>query len=335
MPRVAIIGLGLIGGSLGLAIKASKQKDLEVVGADTYRRARKDAEKVKAVDQTHGDARRAVEGAGLVIVATPPATVAEVFKDITPALAEGAAVTDVASTKTMPMKWAKEFLPAGVSYVGSHPMAGKTETGAINADAHLFRGRAWAIVPSDSANEAAIRSVVGLAQMIGAKEQFMSAEEHDHYAAAVSHLPIALSTVLFTMLRKSESWGDFGKMAGPAYTDLTRLLAGDPEMNTDIMITNRDQVQHWIDRFILELKEYRDHLDSTEEEVFQRFAEGNINRTRFLAGEDLNLGPENVEMPDSQSQMAALVMGPKVYERLREITKKAEDKSKEPRRRRR
>ncbi len=335
MPRVAIIGLGLIGGSIGLAIKASKQKDLEVVGADTYRRARKDAEKVKAVDETHGDARRAVTGAGLVIVATPPGTVGEVFKDIAPALAEGAAVTDVASTKTMPMKWAQEFLPAGVSYVGSHPMAGKTETGAINADADLFRGRPWAIVSSDSANDAAIRSVVGLAQMIGANEQFMSAEEHDHYAAAVSHLPIALSTALFTMLRRSESWGDFGKMAGPAYTDLTRLLAGDPEMNTDIMVTNRDQVQHWLDRFILELKEYRDLLDDTEDEVFQHFAQANINRTRFLAGEDLDPGPKSAEMPDSSSQMAALLMGPKAYDRLRDMTKRSEEKNEGPQRRRR
>ena len=264
MPRVAIIGLGLIGGSLGLAIKASKRKNLEIVGADINRRARKDAEKVKAVDQVHGDSRRAVEGAGLVIIATPPATIGDVFQDIATSLSDGAAVTDVASTKMLPMQWAHEFLPRSVSYVGSHPMAGKTEQGAINAEADLFKDRAWAIVPSESANEAAIRSVVGLAQMIGAKEHFMSAEEHDHYAAAVSHLPIAISTVLFTMLRRSESWGDFGKMAGPAYHDLTRLISGDPEMNTDIMVGNREQVQYWLDRFILELKEYRDLLDGTE-----------------------------------------------------------------------
>lgn len=334
MARVAIIGLGLIGGSLGLAIKAAGRRDLEIVGSDLERRARKQARKLGAVDEEEGDPRRAVEGAGLIIVATPPSAVGEVFQEIAPALANGAAVTDVASSKVQPAAWAREYLPRGVSYVGSHPMAGKTETGIDEAEATLFQGRPFAIVPSETASEAAIRSVLGLIQMVGGVERFMSPEEHDHYVAAVSHLPIALSSVLFTMLRRSESWGDFGRMAGPAYRDLTRLISGDPQMNTDIMVTNREQVQHWLDRFILELSEFRELLDGTEEEIYRRFAHGQINRQRFLEGADLELGPQNAEMPDSTAQMASLMVGAKAYERIRDLTKAAEDRAKEPRARR-
>ncbi|MCZ6544390.1 MAG: prephenate dehydrogenase/arogenate dehydrogenase family protein [Chloroflexi bacterium] len=334
MPRVAIIGLGLIGGSLALAMKKEGPKDLEIVGADTMRRARKLAKKMGAIDHEEGDARKAVQGAGLIVVATPPGTLPEVFKDIASSLSSGAAVTDVASTKVMPMVWAREHLPADVSYVGSHPMAGKTDAGMENAEAGLFKDRPWAIVPGENASEAAVSSVLGLAQMVGAKEHFMSAEEHDHYAAAISHLPIAISACLFTMLRRSESWGDFGKMSGPAYRDLTRLISGDPEMNTDIMVSNREQVQHWIDRFILELSEFRTLLDGSDDDVFERFAYGQINHVRFLAGQDLELGIPNAEMPDSATSMAHLMMGAKAYERLKGITKAAEDRAAAPRRRR-
>ncbi|HJN91692.1 MAG TPA: prephenate dehydrogenase/arogenate dehydrogenase family protein [Dehalococcoidia bacterium] len=333
MARVAIIGLGLIGGSLGLAIKAGGSKDLEIVGSDVMRRARKKAVKMGAVDSEQSDARKAVREAGLIIVATPPATIGDVFKDIAGDLAPGAAVTDVASTKAKSMAWAKEHLPDYVSYVGCHPMAGKTEAGIEAAEAELFQGRPFAIVPSETATEAAVKSVMGLAQMVGAVERFMTPDEHDHYAAAVSHLPIAVSATLFTMLRRSESWGDFGKMAGPAFRDLTRLISGDPQMNTDIMVTNREQVQHWLDRFILELKEFRDGLDGTEDEIFQHFAHGQINRERFLAGEDLELGVQNADIPDSTAQMASLMMGAKAYERLRKINKDADERAKQPQRR--
>lgn len=329
MARVAIIGLGLIGGSIGLAIKASDRRDLEIVGSDDQRRARKQAEKLNAVDSTESDPKRAVEGAGLVIVATPPANMAEVFETIAPALARGTAVTDVASTKTQVMAWAAQYLPDYVSFVGGHPMAGKTENGIENAEADLFKGHPYAIIAGSNANEAAIRSVLGLIETVGAKERFMTAEEHDHYVGAVSHLTLAASTALFTLLRKSESWADFAKIAGPAYADLTRLAGGDPQMSADIAITNREQMQYWIDRYILELKRFRDLLDQPEEEIFREFAEAQIQHARFMAGEDLDDQPRLEPLPDSSSQMAALMISPKIYDRLRDMTKRAEERAQE------
>ncbi|MEE9277844.1 MAG: prephenate dehydrogenase/arogenate dehydrogenase family protein [Dehalococcoidia bacterium] len=334
MARIAIIGLGLIGGSLGLAIKAANRKGVEIVGSDEHGRVRKQARNLGAVDDTQSDPRKAVEGAGLVIIATPPVATAEVFQTIAPALAKGAAVTDVASTKRQIMEWAREYLPTYVSFVGGHPMAGKTDQGIANAEAGLFQGRPYAVVPSTNAGEDAVRSVLGMVQTIGAKERFMTADEHDEYVGAVSHLPLLSSLTLFSMLRQSDSWADFGKIAGPAFSDLTRLVSGDPQMSTDIAITNRERVQYWLDRYILELKRTRDLLDGPAEDIYKEFAEAQVNHARFLAGEDLDDLPRLEPPPDGGAQMAALLISPKIYDRLRGIIKRMEEPAEQPGQRR-
>ena len=337
MARIAIIGLGLIGGSLGLALKAARLKDMEIVGYDDWRSARKGAEKADAVDKAYSTAREAVEGAGLVVVATPPAVVKEIFEEIAPRLAEGAAVTDVASSKQRVLEWAEEILPRNVSFVGGHPMAGKTDAGIDNAEAELFEGATYFVVPGAGASESAVQSVVGMARTVGAKPRFAKADEHDHYVAAVSHMPLMVSAGLFTMLRGSESWPDFGTAAGPAYRDLTRLASGDPQMATEIALTNREQIQHWIDRFVLELHRIRQLMDGTEEEIFREFSTAQINHTKFLSGSDLEYGQVEPasELPSSSAQLASLMVSPRIYDKVREMTKRAEEVEEPSRRRRR
>ena len=328
MARITIIGLGLIGASLAMAIKAGRHK-VELIGADESHSVMRHAKKQKIVDDTEGSLARAVEGAGLVIVATPPATMREVFEIIAPALGKGAAVTDVASTKQQIMQWAAETLPDYVSFVGGHPMAGKSDQGIENAEATLFQGCPYAVVPAPGASDDAVRSVLGLIETVGARERFMAADEHDQYVAAVSHLPLTLSTALFTLLRRSESWADFAKIAGPAYHDLTRLASGDPQMAADICTTNKDYIQYWIDRYIAELQRYRALLDGDEEAIFREFASAQIYRTKFLAKEDLDDAPHSgVELPDARDQMASLLVSPRIYERVREMTKRAEQSEK-------
>ena len=323
MARIAIIGLGLIGGSLGLALKAAPREDLAIWGYDEDGRARERARLIGAVDWAVESPRAAVADAGLVVVATPAARIAGVFEAIAPALAPDAVVTDVASTKGRILEWAAQHLPQHVSFVGGHPLAGKTEAGVEHAEAGLFQGRPYAVVPSERAGETAVRSVIGLIHAVGAQERFMTADEHDHFVAAVSHLPLAASTALFTLLRRSQSWADFGKIAGPAYHDLTRLASGDPDLAADIASMNREEIQYWLDRYILELKRFRDLLDGPNEEILAEFANAQSDRARFLAGEDLEDQPRRGAAPDSPPSMAALLLGPKIYARLRGVTKRA------------
>jgi len=281
--RITIIGTGLIGGSLGMAIRAAKLPGLEVVGHDANRGAANQAEKAGAIDRAEHNLPRAVSGASMVIIAVPVLSVREVMQQIAPDLAEGAVVTDTTSTKAHVMGWAKDMLPEHVSFVGGHPMAGKETGGIENAEAGLFRDKAYCVCPTVDATESAVRSVIGLARLAGAEPMFVDPEEHDIYAAAVSHLPLMVSTAMFSMLRNSPAWPDMGMMASSGFTDATRLASGDPAMSHGIWTTNRDAVIHWLDRMADQLREFRKMLeDAQDEALLETFLKAQIERDVFL-----------------------------------------------------
>src|SRR4029453_2846858 len=146
--RIAIIGTGLIGGSLGLALKAARLPGLEIIGHDSDRSAPSPAAKLGAIDRAEHNLQRAVEGAGMVIIAVPVLTVREVMRQIAPHMTEGVVVTDTTSTKAHVMRWAKESLPEYVHFVGGHPLAGKGGSGIANAQATLFPGEGHRVCPA-------------------------------------------------------------------------------------------------------------------------------------------------------------------------------------------
>lgn len=282
--RVVIVGLGLIGGSIGLRLKAAELPGLEIVGSDIDGTRERAAKKSGAIDRCEHDLATALREARLVIITVPISALRDVFTAIAPHLADDAVVTDTASTKGEVMKWAAELLPESVSFVGGHPMAGKEETGIDHADAALFEGRAYCVCPTVSSPPAAIQSVVGLAQALGAEPVFIDAEEHDVYAAAISHLPLIMATALFRLLRDSPSWDDLGQLASTGFRDMTRLASGDPAMSNAIWKTNREAIIHWVDRLAEELQRIRAMLsDAQDEDLFKLFAEAKLQRDEFIA----------------------------------------------------
>jgi prephenate dehydrogenase len=162
-------------------------------------------------------------------------------------------------------------------------MAGKETQGIDNAEADLFRGRAYCLCPAVDAHEDAVRAVTGLVRLAGAEPLFLDPKEHDQYAAAVSHLPLLLSASLFTLLRASPAWNDLAPMASSSFRDVTRLASGDPQMAHDIFLTNRDAAVHWLDRMIEEMGRYRDLLEGDTEELLETFARAQMDRDSFLA----------------------------------------------------
>ncbi len=327
VARIAILGLGYIGGSIGLGLKQAKLKNTEIIGYDDWRRARREAEKRDAVDSAVGSVRDAVDGAGLVVVATPPSAAEDMFEQMAPQLGRGAAVTDVSASKRVIHAAAAAHLPSGVSFVGGHPMAGDAATfGIENAKADLFQSARWFVCTTPSATDASVRSVLGMIRELGAEPHFLNPDEHDYLMAAVSHLPLVVSAALFTMLRGSEGWIDFGRGAGDTFKTMTGYNSGDPSLTTEILVTNRTQVQHWIDRLVLELHRLRDVLDGEEEAVFQEFANAQMNYARFLHGDDLERDEHQPEIPDARSQMAALLVSQRLYDRVREMTKRQEER---------
>lgn len=333
MARIAIIGLGYIGSSIGLGLRAAKLKNTEIVGHDDWRRARTTAEKSGAVEKAHGSLRDAVGGAGLVVLATPPAAAEELLPQLAPHLGRGAVVTDVASSKAQITEWASLHMPRETTFVGGHPMAGKAgESGAEAASATLFQGANWFLCPDGAASSEAVGSVVGMVRELGAEPHFLGVEEHDYIVGGAAHLPLLLASAQFSMLRDSEGWTDFGRAAADVFKTVTSPNSGDPTLTADLAVTNRKHVQHWIDRFILELNRLRDVLDGDEGEVFDEFAKTQINYVKFLSGQDLDRGTQAAQdVPTSGDALATLVIGQRLYERVRERTKETEERESEAR----
>lgn len=280
--RIAVLGLGLIGGSLGKAIRRGVPQ-AEVVGYDSAWGVGGKAERAGAIDRTARNPEAAVRDAALVLVATPILATGEVFQAMAPALAPGAVVMDTASTKTQVMAWAREFLPPEVDFVGGHPMAGKETSGIEAADADLFRDKPFVLIPSVDASERGVRLAIGLVEAIGAKPVFMDAEEHDSYVAAVSHVPLVASAALFLTAFESQAWPELASLASSGFRDTTRLASGSPEMSGDIARTNRANVVHWLNRYLDELRRFRDLIESaSDEDLFKRFGRAALERDNFI-----------------------------------------------------
>jgi len=280
--RIAIIGLGLIGGSMGLALKKAQGKELELVGFARRPEAASIALGIGAVDRAEGDLISTVKDVDLVLIATPAMAIKEVLTQIGDSLSQGCIVTDTASTKAQVMAWAQELLPPSVGFIGGHPMAGKETFGIRAADADLFRGCIYCLIPGENASNQAIDLVTGLVNQIGANPLFLDASEHDSLVAAVSHLPLLLSTALVTTTTKSPSWPQMARLAASGFRDLTRLASGNPEMSRDICLTNKEPILRWIDEFITELREFRRRISEEDKELEQIFLGAREQRERWL-----------------------------------------------------
>ena len=331
MQRITIVGLGLIGGSLGLALKGAGLREVEVVGCDREWGVGGRAERAGAIDRSARDVTSAVRDAALVIIATPILAVREVMEAMAPLLREGCVVTDTASTKAQVMRWAAELLPSHVHFVGGHPMAGKERSGLGAADAALFRDAAYCVVPAVDADERAIHTVLGLVGLVGAHPVFLDAAEHDSYVAAVSHLPILVSAALFSMVRGSQAWPEMSALAAGGFRDTTRLASGDPALSHDICLTNKEAVLHWLDRFAEDLRRVRELVEGDEEELFKTFARVQMDREAFLSQPKLP-ARDAPPMPGAEGlssgeRMAALLVGEHWAKRMREMGRTLDERA--------
>ena len=324
MAKITIIGTGLIGTSLGMALRQSDLRNLQVVGTDYDSRARNGAQKRGAFDKMEARLQPAIEGADVVVLATPVMAMKDLFETIGPYVEEDTVITDVGSSKRVVAEWASEHLPPAVPYVGGHPMAGRETAGPENAAADLFAGKAYCIVPSVHAKEQAVSSIATMAEAIGAKPFFISADEHDSFVAAASHLPFMMSVALMETVSKSANWEDIAQVASSGFRDLSRLASGDVTMHRDISLTNRDHIASWLDSFIRELYEIRNLLkeepDPDPEAVKELFERASDERARWLAGAITpgSRGQANkLEIPSFSQAMGEMLLGTKGMEAQR------------------
>ena len=324
MDRITIVGTGLIGTSLGLAIKQAKTSGIEIVGVDIDRGNASKAQKKGALDKAEGNLANAVKDAEIVIIATPVMEIKTVMEIIGSRLREGCLVTDTGGSKAIVLEWAEQYLPDTVNFVGGHPMAGKEASGPDAADGTMFQNRPYCVIPSRRATQDAVSTLTDMIRAIGAKPYFIGLDEHDSFVAAVSHLPLLLSVALVGCTSKSPSWGDIAQVASTGYKDATRLASGDPIMHRDIFHSNNESLVYWIDAFAEELYKIRqmlvDESDGRLKELELVFNEAQDARNRWLAGV-IKPGYRSAEareqMPKTTDSMTHLVFGdPEARRRL-------------------
>lgn len=279
---VTVIGLGLIGGSIGLALRQGQRSAWRIVGYSRRKQTIESALALGAIDQGEDNLKDAAKQADLIVIATPVLAVREILLGIGPHLSPGCVVTDTASTKVQIMKWAEETLPPRVDFIGGHPMAGRETHGIQAADAQLFRGCAYCLTPSKRASQESTDTLVAMIEKLGAVPFFIDAEQHDNLVAGISHLPMLISAALVSLTTKDSNWSKMRKLAASGYHDLTRLASGNPEVNSQICLSNQQAIARWIDRFSRELERYRQLVVHGDVALEQALTHANRARQEWL-----------------------------------------------------
>lgn len=245
MQTLSIIGVGLLGGSIGLAAK-KRLPGLHVIGyghrASTLQRALK----LKAIDEAAPDLSVAVQTSDLIILCTPVGQFGQILSDIRPYVPEHAIVTDVGSTKESVVKTGEKLL--GKRFVGSHPMAGSEKRGVDYASSDLFENALCILTPTRRTSAASLKVVGEFWKKIGCRLTKISPSEHDRMLAEVSHLPHVLAAALTGIPSRRAT-----QLSGKGFLDTTRIAAGDGTLWRDILLDNGENVVESIQKLQKEL----------------------------------------------------------------------------------
>ena len=241
-----------------------------------------------------------------------------------PSLRENAIVTDTGSTKSEVLLWADELLPDTVSFVGGHPMAGNEIPGIDGAQADMFDGATYCVIPAPNSHPDAVRGVSDLVKFVGATPYFLDAEEHDGLVAAISHLPTALSITLMNMVRNAPAYREMGKLAAGSFRDVTRLASGDPDMHRGIFMTNSQEIVRWMDTFIEELQVLRNQIEEQNgAEISTSLRGAQTARKNWMSGRYEPVDDAIVEELDTNlsfsNQLEFMFLGGKAARILREL----------------
>ncbi|MDA8145526.1 MAG: prephenate dehydrogenase/arogenate dehydrogenase family protein [Thermaerobacter sp.] len=290
--RVAIVGVGLVGGSLGMALRR-KGLCRQVVGVDTSRKVLEQARAAGAIDAGGTDLARGLAGAELVVLAAPVAACLELLPRVAPLLAPGAVLTDVASTKGAILERAAAVLRPGQDFVGGHPMSGSEKSGLAGADPFLFQDAPYLLVPAPGCSPAGVAKVRSMAEGVGARPRVLEAAQHDRAVAAVSHLPHLTAAALVNAVAAGEE--DGLELAGGGLRDTTRVAGGDPALWREILATNAAAAGEALEGMMRELEAFRRDLAQARwHELEERLRRAQQMRRRIPRGRGIR--PELAEL---------------------------------------
>lgn len=262
--KCCIIGLGLIGGSVGMALGKYKVVE-ERWGHDVNARAMVEARERGAVDKT-ADLSQALEDAELVILSMPVSQIVKMLGEISSSLQKGALVTDVGSTKQKIVETMEIVLPPGVTGVGGHPMAGSEQAGVTAANPFLLENAVYLLTPTRHTSNTKLEKLQDTIRAIRAHPFIMEPEEHDRLIALVSHLPQMVAVALVNTLRNCGQEHELlFTLAGKGFRDTTRIAMGEPSMWYDIFATNKIFLRDSLKIFLEELNLLHGYLEKGDE----------------------------------------------------------------------
>ena len=262
--RVTIIGIGLIGGSISMAVKA-QWPGAQITGCDLDPDVQKEALAQGVIDKVADDMESCCRSADFIFIATPVMVIPKIIESIALVVGEDTIVTDVGSTKSKIVEVAGNVMPATVNFIGGHPLAGSEQAGLRAATGGLLKDAVYILTPTAKTSPEAFQKLHALLTKLGAKVVALSPEKHDEIVAAVSHLPHLTATALVNVVAAVED-GSENRLLFTAggFRDLTRIASGNPDLWVDICLDNREAIAASIQR-----------LTSTLGDVCQLITEGN------------------------------------------------------------
>lgn len=281
MKKIVIFGVGLIGGSLALALR-HKFAGLQIIGVGRNADNLQDALNLKVIDAAETDLSQALKNADVVVIATPVAQTPHILSAILPHLEAHTVITDVGSTKADVVAYAQEVLgEKSAQFVAGHPIAGAEKSGVTAANADLFIGKNIVLTPSANCNKEAIQKVRAMWLATGANVSEMSATQHDSIFAAVSHLPHLLAFALVDELASRTNAQQLFDFAASGFRDFTRIAGSNPEMWRDISLANRDALLHEIHAYQNALSKLQENLKNQDaasvQGLFERASQARNN----------------------------------------------------------
>lgn len=291
--KVAIIGLGLLGGSLGLALR-DHLPDVQTTGFDRDPATRQRATERGLVGTVCETAAEAVAGADLVVLCVPVGAMGDAARELAPALPPHAVVSDVGSSKRSVQKTLAEALPGHVN-IPAHPVAGTEQSGPDAGFATLFEGRWCILTPPEDAPQVAVERLSALWEGLGAKVEIMDAEHHDIVLAVTSHIPhlIAYTIVGTASDMEGVTRSEVIKYSAGGFRDFTRIAASDPVMWRDVFLSNRDAVLEMLGRFTEDLTALQRAIRTGDGETLHDL----FSRTRAIRRSIIDEGQDDAK-PD-------------------------------------
>ncbi|HBR14745.1 MAG TPA: prephenate dehydrogenase/arogenate dehydrogenase family protein [Candidatus Omnitrophica bacterium] len=286
--KVTIVGVGLMGGSLGMAIKKHRLAR-EVVGYSQHHATLVHAQKYQAIDVGLTDLPSAIRNADLVVLAAPVDSIIKSLPVINPHLKRGCVITDVGSVKQEVMEAAEKYLSAPVFFVGSHPLAGSEKKGIMNARADLFDDAVCLLTPTDKTHQMARQKIKLLWTKIGCTVKYLTPEAHDEILAYTSHMPHLLAYAIMETIPKEHL-----EHSGQGLKDLTRIAGSSPQMWNDIFLANSKNVLKALDECVKHLSYIRKAIVARDETaLLHHLTAGNEKRNLLEPAPEEKIQTEN------------------------------------------